>query len=103
MPLRTIIIATTGPRQGFRFATSTGGVLTGRGADIILIDDPLKRRQGNFRRRAKPKLKFQSARFLLLISTRHVFLGTRGVVPDEDGCVRASAGNALGRPGRARW
>jgi predicted phage terminase large subunit-like protein len=27
---------------GFRLATSNGGVLTGRGADIILIDDPLK-------------------------------------------------------------
>src|SRR6478609_7679135 len=29
-------------RQGYRLATSTGGVLTGRGADIILIDDPVK-------------------------------------------------------------
>ena len=29
-------------RQGYRLATSTGGVLTGRGADIIMIDDPLK-------------------------------------------------------------
>src|SRR5947207_13488676 len=29
-------------RQGYRLATSTGGVLTGRGADIIIIDDPLK-------------------------------------------------------------
>jgi predicted phage terminase large subunit-like protein len=29
-------------RQGFRFATSVGGVLTGRGGDIIIIDDPLK-------------------------------------------------------------
>jgi hypothetical protein len=29
-------------RQGYRLATSTGGVLTGRGADIVLIDDPLK-------------------------------------------------------------
>src|SRR5229473_1006683 len=29
-------------RQGYRLATSNGGVLTGRGADIILIDDPLK-------------------------------------------------------------
>jgi predicted phage terminase large subunit-like protein len=29
-------------KQGFRMATSVGGVLTGRGADIILIDDPLK-------------------------------------------------------------
>jgi predicted phage terminase large subunit-like protein len=29
-------------RGGFRLATSNGGVLTGRGADIILIDDPLK-------------------------------------------------------------
>jgi predicted phage terminase large subunit-like protein len=28
--------------QGFRLATSVGGVLTGRGADLIIIDDPLK-------------------------------------------------------------
>ena len=28
--------------QGPRFATSVGGVLTGRGADLILLDDPLK-------------------------------------------------------------
>jgi predicted phage terminase large subunit-like protein len=28
--------------QGFRFATSVGGVLTGRGGDVIVIDDPLK-------------------------------------------------------------
>ena len=32
-------------RQGYRLATSTGGVLTGRGADFILIDDPLKPEQ----------------------------------------------------------
>src|SRR5438309_7876655 len=31
---------TTG--QGYRLATSPGGVLTGRGADIMMIDDPLK-------------------------------------------------------------
>jgi predicted phage terminase large subunit-like protein len=29
-------------RQGSRLATSVGGVLTGRGADFIVIDDPLK-------------------------------------------------------------
>lgn len=29
-------------RQGFRMSTSVGGVLTGRGADFIIIDDPLK-------------------------------------------------------------
>jgi len=29
-------------RQGFRLSTSIGGVLTGRGADFIVIDDPLK-------------------------------------------------------------
>lgn len=28
--------------MGFRMSTSVGGVLTGRGADLILIDDPLK-------------------------------------------------------------
>jgi predicted phage terminase large subunit-like protein len=29
-------------RQGFRLSTSVGGMLTGRGADFIIIDDPLK-------------------------------------------------------------
>lgn len=29
-------------KGGFRLATSIGGVLTGRGADLIVIDDPLK-------------------------------------------------------------
>src|SRR5215510_4222851 len=28
--------------QGYRLSTSNGGALTGRGADMILIDDPLK-------------------------------------------------------------
>jgi hypothetical protein len=32
----------TTTRQGFRLATSVGGVLTGRGADLIIIDDPAK-------------------------------------------------------------
>lgn len=29
-------------RGGFRLATSTGGALTGRGGDVIIVDDPLK-------------------------------------------------------------
>ena len=29
-------------KQGFRLSTSVGGVLTGRGGDVIIIDDPLK-------------------------------------------------------------
>jgi predicted phage terminase large subunit-like protein len=29
-------------KNGFRMATSVGGVLTGRGADFIIVDDPLK-------------------------------------------------------------
>jgi hypothetical protein len=37
-PLRELITT----RGGSRIATSVGGVLTGRGADVILIDDPLK-------------------------------------------------------------
>jgi hypothetical protein len=32
----------TTTEQGTRMATSVGGVLTGRGADLIIIDDPLK-------------------------------------------------------------
>jgi predicted phage terminase large subunit-like protein len=37
-PLRELITT----EGGFRMATSVGGVLTGRGADVVLIDDPLK-------------------------------------------------------------
>ena len=29
-------------QRGFRLATSTGGTLTGRGGNVIIIDDPLK-------------------------------------------------------------
>src|SRR5437667_6852318 len=29
-------------QNGFRLATSVGGVLTGRGADYLIVDDPLK-------------------------------------------------------------
>lgn len=29
-------------RRGYRYATSIGGTLTGRGGDLIIIDDPLK-------------------------------------------------------------
>jgi hypothetical protein len=29
-------------KNGFRLATSVGGVLTGRGADFLIIDDPTK-------------------------------------------------------------
>jgi hypothetical protein len=32
----------TTTQNGFRLATSVGGVLTGRGADFLIIDDPLK-------------------------------------------------------------
>ncbi len=32
--------------QGSRVATSFGGVLTGRGADLIVLDDPLKFEEG---------------------------------------------------------
>jgi hypothetical protein len=29
-------------RRGFRFTTSVGGTLTGRGGDVLIIDDPIK-------------------------------------------------------------
>ncbi len=40
--LRPALHELTTGRRGFRMATSVGGVLTGRGADILIIDDPLK-------------------------------------------------------------
>ena len=39
----TELITTAG---GSRFATSVGGTLTGRGADLIIVDDPLKADEG---------------------------------------------------------
>ena len=30
------------PKKGYRLATSVGGVVTGKGANLIIIDDPLK-------------------------------------------------------------
>src|SRR5215472_11542199 len=39
--------------QGFRIATSVGGVLTGWGADMIIIDDPLNPRRRCRRRNAR--------------------------------------------------
>ncbi len=39
---RQLIHDFTTTQRGFRLATSVGGVLTGRGADFIVIDDPLK-------------------------------------------------------------
>ena len=39
--------------QGSRLATSVGGVITGRGADIIIIDDPLKPEEALPRRSEK--------------------------------------------------
>jgi predicted phage terminase large subunit-like protein len=34
-------------RRGFRLATSTGGTLTGRGGDILILDDPMKSDDAN--------------------------------------------------------
>lgn len=41
-PTRQAVAEFVTTAQGVRIATSVGGVLTGRGADLIIIDDPLK-------------------------------------------------------------
>jgi hypothetical protein len=41
-PQRQAVPRVRDDRARLRIATSVGGVLTGRGADIIIIDDPLK-------------------------------------------------------------
>ena len=40
----TELVTTAG---GSRYATSVGGTLTGRGADLIVVDDPLKAEEAN--------------------------------------------------------
>jgi predicted phage terminase large subunit-like protein len=42
LPNRQAVHDFSTTEQGSRMATSVGGVLTGRGADVILLDDPLK-------------------------------------------------------------
>lgn len=41
-PLRQAVAEFMTTKKGIRLASSVGGVLTGRGADFIIIDDPLK-------------------------------------------------------------
>jgi predicted phage terminase large subunit-like protein len=41
-PAKQSVNEFTTTKQGFRMSTSVGGVLTGRGADLIILDDPLK-------------------------------------------------------------
>ena len=38
----------TTTQGGSRYATSVGGTLTGRGADLIIVDDPSQRQRGAF-------------------------------------------------------
>ena len=41
-PAKNTEAEVTTTQRGFRLSTSVGGVLTGRGGDLIIIDDPLK-------------------------------------------------------------
>ena len=41
-PLKNTETEVVTTARGYRLATSVGGVLTGRGADLIVIDDPMK-------------------------------------------------------------
>jgi|SRR5579871_4149485 len=41
-PMRSAVEEFATTAHGFRLATSVGGVVTGRGGDIIIVDDPLK-------------------------------------------------------------
>ncbi|HEY3778174.1 MAG TPA: phage terminase large subunit [Rhizomicrobium sp.] len=41
-PMRSAVEEFATTAHGFRLATSVGGVVTGRGGDVIIIDDPLK-------------------------------------------------------------
>jgi predicted phage terminase large subunit-like protein len=44
-PERRAVAEFTTDAGGYRLATSVGGVVTGRGADVIIIDDPMKPEQ----------------------------------------------------------
>ena len=41
-PRKNTEFETLTTRRGFRYATSVGGTLTGRGGNVVIIDDPLK-------------------------------------------------------------
>jgi hypothetical protein len=57
-------------QQGFRMSTSVGGVLTGRGADIIILDDPLKPEDALSDRRATGRANGTCARFWRSVEQR---------------------------------
>ena len=57
-------------RRGSRFATSTGGVLTGRGGDIIIIDDPIKPQDALSEARRKDCLEWFSNTLLSRLDDR---------------------------------
>jgi predicted phage terminase large subunit-like protein len=60
---------------GFRYATSVGGTLTGRGADFIIIDDPIKPEEANSdSTRKKTNDWFQSTVFSRLDKKRSVMI-----------------------------
>jgi predicted phage terminase large subunit-like protein len=82
-------------QRGYRYATSIGGTLTGRGGDILIIDDPLKpedamseaRREavnGWFTRTALSRLNNKAINAIILVQQRLHMDDLAGHVDDLD-------------------
>ena len=45
-------------KRGSRLATSVGGTLTGRGGEVLIVDDPIKANDAEFRGRSESAIEW---------------------------------------------
>jgi hypothetical protein len=74
--------------QGCRIATSVGGVLTGQGVDIIIIDDPLKLEEALSQPQRSPPT----------IAVEFHNIAVLGIAMDKGSAQVCSHGNIASRP-----
>jgi predicted phage terminase large subunit-like protein len=95
-PIKTTENEFVTDQGGFRYATSVGGTLTGRGGDFIIIDDPIKPEEANSdSTRKKVNEWFQSTLFSRLDDKKHsvmIIVMQRLHVNDLTGFAQESGG-----------
>src|SRR5438034_2966202 len=85
--------------QGYRLATSTGGVLTGRGADFMLIDDPLKPEEALSRARREATNEWYANTLYSRLNDKC----SGAIVSSCSGCTRTTSSATCSGRNRGRW
>jgi len=98
---------TTAP--GCRLATSVGAVLTGRGADLIVIDDPLKPEEALSQAQHRADLRERCATSARVATFRwNILCNQLPIIPEGSanrffGYAPLAHGGTGGDSGRRRW